>query len=96
MGSTSLRQFSNGLSRAKTKLIVIMSRRLVDHLPRDPDILRQSRLLKHFADGYLLRSMHYYSRRGVLNVEPVETFLSRHPARSTAAAPGFQISIQSS
>ncbi|MGN8094765.1 AAA domain-containing protein [Methylobacterium sp. 22177] len=51
----SLNRFNVIASRAKAKLIVIMSRRLVDHLPRDPQVLRASRLLKHFADGYLPR-----------------------------------------
>ncbi|WP_306226565.1 DEAD/DEAH box helicase [Bosea beijingensis] len=53
----SLNRFNVIASRAKAKLIVIMSRRLVDHLPRDPDVLRKSRLVKHYADGYLLRSV---------------------------------------
>ncbi len=49
----SLNRFNVIASRAKAKLIVIVSRRLVDHLPRDPLVLRRSRLLKHYADGYL-------------------------------------------
>ncbi|MFL5188862.1 MAG: DEAD/DEAH box helicase, partial [Microvirga sp.] len=53
----SLNRFNVIASRAKAKLIVIVSRRLVDHLPRDPEMLRQSRLLKHYADGYLLRAV---------------------------------------
>lgn len=53
----SLNRFNVIASRAKAKLIVIVSRRLVDHLPRDPKMLRQSRLLKHYADGYLLRTV---------------------------------------
>ncbi len=52
----SLNRFNVIASRAKAKLVVILSRRLVDHLPRDPKVLRQSRLLKHFADGFLGRS----------------------------------------
>lgn len=52
-----LNRFNVIASRAKAKLIVIMSRRLVDHLPRDPDVLRKSRLVKHYADGYLLRTV---------------------------------------
>jgi hypothetical protein len=43
-------------SRAKAKLIVIMSRRLVDHLPRDRQALEESRLLKHYATGFLRQS----------------------------------------
>jgi DNA replication ATP-dependent helicase Dna2 len=49
----SLNRFNVIASRAKTKLIVLMSRKLVDYLPRDPDTLRKSRLVKHFADGHL-------------------------------------------
>jgi DNA replication ATP-dependent helicase Dna2 len=35
---------------------VIMSRRLVDHLPRDRQALEESRLLKHYATGFLRQS----------------------------------------
>lgn len=40
-------------SRAKAKLVVIMSRRLADYLPRDLEALRSSRLLKHLVYGHL-------------------------------------------
>lgn len=33
-----------------------MSRSLVDHLPRDRRALDESRLLKHFVDGFLARA----------------------------------------
>ncbi len=49
----SLNRFNVIASRAKAKLVVLMSRKLVDYLPREPDTLRKSRLLKHYADGYL-------------------------------------------
>jgi hypothetical protein len=49
----SLNRFNVIASRAKAKLIVIMSRRLVDYLPCDPKALEESRLLKHYADGFL-------------------------------------------
>jgi len=52
----SLNRFNVIASRAKAKLVVLVSRQLVDHLPRDPKMLRQSRLLKHYADGYLTRT----------------------------------------
>jgi superfamily I DNA and/or RNA helicase len=45
----SLNRFNVIASRAKAKLIVIMSRRLVDHLPRDRQALAESRLLKHLS-----------------------------------------------
>ena len=48
----SLNRFNVIASRAKAKLIVIMSRRLVDHLPRDRQALEESRLLKHYATGF--------------------------------------------
>lgn len=40
-------------SRAKAKLVVIMSRRLADYLPRDLETLRGSWLLKHLVYGHL-------------------------------------------
>ncbi|OAS22536.1 bifunctional RecB family nuclease/DEAD/DEAH box helicase [Methylobacterium platani] len=49
----SLNRFNVVASRAKAKLVVILSRSLIDYLPRDPDTLRRSRLLKHYADGHL-------------------------------------------
>lgn len=49
----SLNRFNVVASRAKAKLVVILSRSLVDYLPRDPDTLHRSRLLKHYADGHL-------------------------------------------
>jgi superfamily I DNA and/or RNA helicase len=52
----SLNRFNVIASRAKAKLIVIMSRRLVDHLPRDRRALEESRLLKHYAGTFLCRS----------------------------------------
>lgn len=51
----SLNRFNVVASRAKAKLVVVLSRSLVDYLPRDPDTLRGSRLLKHYADGHLPR-----------------------------------------
>jgi superfamily I DNA and/or RNA helicase len=52
----SLNRFNVITSRAKAKLVVILSRRLVDHLPRDRRALEESRLLKHYADGFLRRA----------------------------------------
>ncbi|KNY20362.1 hypothetical protein AKJ13_23015 [Methylobacterium sp. ARG-1] len=49
----SLNRFNVVASRAKAKLVVILSRKLVDYLPRTPETLRESRLLKHYADGHL-------------------------------------------
>lgn len=48
-----LNRFNVIASRAKAKLVVIMSRNLADYLPRDLDALRSSRLLKHLVYGHL-------------------------------------------
>lgn len=53
----SLNRFNVVASRAQTKLIVIMSRKMADYLPRDLVALRQSRLLKHYVDGHLRTSV---------------------------------------
>ena len=58
----SLNRFNVIASRAKAKLIVIMSRRLVDHLPRDRRALEESRLLKHYAGAFLRRSQTIHIR----------------------------------
>ena len=52
----SLNRFNVITSRAKAKLIVIVSRHLVDYLPRDRQTLEESRLLKHYATGFLRQS----------------------------------------
>lgn len=49
----SLNRFNVAASRAQAKFIAIVSRQLVDHLPRDRRALEESRLLKHFVDGFL-------------------------------------------
>lgn len=48
----SLRRFNVMASRARAKLIVLVSREVVDHLAADLDVLRDSRLLKVFAENY--------------------------------------------
>ena len=45
----SLNRFNVIVSRAKCKMVVLVARRVVDHLPSDPAAMRQSRLLKSFA-----------------------------------------------
>lgn len=52
----SLNRFNVTASRAQAKFIAIVSRSLVDHLPRDRRALNESRLLKHFVDGFLART----------------------------------------
>ncbi|SIT58684.1 putative Superfamily I DNA and RNA helicases and helicase subunits-like protein [Mesorhizobium prunaredense] len=48
-----LNRFNVIVSRAKTKMIVVLSRRLADYLPRDIKALRDSRLLKDLVYGFL-------------------------------------------
>jgi DNA replication ATP-dependent helicase Dna2 len=48
----SLRRFNVMASRARAKLIVFVSREVVDHLAAELDVLRDSRLLKVFAESY--------------------------------------------
>lgn len=38
--------------------------------------------------------MHYYSPRGVLDIEPVETFLARHTADSVRRVGGPELKLQ--
>ncbi len=49
----SLNRFNVAASRAQAKFVAIVSRQLVDHLPRDRTALEESRLLKHYVDGFL-------------------------------------------
>lgn len=55
----SLNRFNVMSSRARAKLIVFVSQEVVSHLSRDIDVLRESRLLKVFAESYCnnLRTM---------------------------------------
>ena len=46
----SLNRFNVMASRARAKIIVLVSEELVQHLPTDLEVLRASRLLKSFAD----------------------------------------------
>ena len=52
----SLNRFNVTASRAQAKFIALISRPLVDYLPRDRRALEESRLLKHFVNGFLVRS----------------------------------------
>jgi hypothetical protein len=47
-----LNRFNVMASRARAKLLVFATRTVIDHLPGDLDTLRESRLLKSFADAY--------------------------------------------
>lgn len=46
-----LNRFNVIVSRAMAKLVVLMSRRMADHLPSDIEVLRSSHLLKRFVSG---------------------------------------------
>jgi DNA replication ATP-dependent helicase Dna2 len=48
----SLNRFNVMASRARAKLIVLVSRTVVDHLAREVEVLRESRLLKTFVETF--------------------------------------------
>jgi hypothetical protein len=48
----SLNRFNVMASRARAKLIVLLTRSLVDHLADDSDVLEESRLLKNYAESF--------------------------------------------
>jgi DNA replication ATP-dependent helicase Dna2 len=48
----SLNRFNVMASRARAKLIVFLTRSLVDHLADDKDVLEESRLLKNYAESF--------------------------------------------
>ena len=48
----SLNRFNVMASRARAKLIVLVSRSVVDHLAREVEVLRESRLLKMFVETF--------------------------------------------
>ncbi len=48
----SLNRFNVMASRARAKLVVLVSRQVVDHLSSDPDVLRDSSLLKSFTETF--------------------------------------------
>lgn len=52
----SLNRFNVIASRARAKLVVLVSQEVVDHLAHDIDVLRESRLLKHYAEGFCRNS----------------------------------------
>ena len=49
----SLNRFNVTVSRTRSKFVAVLSRSIVDYLPRDREMLAQSRLIKHFVDGHL-------------------------------------------
>jgi hypothetical protein len=54
--ASSLRDVSHPVEVAwRAKLIVFVTRPLLDHLSNDADVLDESRLLKRFAESYCVR-----------------------------------------
>lgn len=51
-----LNRFNVLTSRARAKLIVFITRSLLEHLSNDVDVLKESRLLKQFAEFYCVQS----------------------------------------
>jgi DNA replication ATP-dependent helicase Dna2 len=54
----SLNRYNIMASRARAKLIVLVSREVLDHLANDITILRKSRLLKLFTEAFCNQSRH--------------------------------------
>lgn len=52
----SLNRFNVMASRARAKLIVLVSRQVVDHLASEVEVLRQSKLLKVFVESFCNRA----------------------------------------
>lgn len=49
----SLNRFNVMASRPRAKLVVLASQEVINHLPGDLDVMRDSRLLKYFAETFL-------------------------------------------
>jgi hypothetical protein len=47
----SLNRFNVLVSRARAKLVVVMSREMIDHLPSEVEVIAQSALLKNYAEA---------------------------------------------
>ena len=58
----SLNRFNVMASRARAKLIVLVSQQVVDHLASDLDVLRESRLLKSFVETFCNVSAPVWTR----------------------------------
>ena len=48
----SLNRFNVIASRARAKLVLLVSQEVISHLARDTDVLRESRLLKQYAEMF--------------------------------------------
>ncbi len=52
----SLNRFNVMVSRSRAKLIVLVSQEIVNHLPRDMDVLKESALLKTYAETFCINA----------------------------------------
>ena len=71
----SLNRFNVMTSRARAKLITLVTQEVVNHLSGELDILRQSRLLKvyveSFCDNFRPMTLGYVTANGVLQVDGI-------------------------
>jgi superfamily I DNA and/or RNA helicase len=71
----SLNRFNVMTSRARAKLITLVTQEVVNHLSGELDVLRQSRLLKVFVESFCNNSrpmtLGYISANGILQVDGV-------------------------
>ena len=83
-----LNRFNVIVSRAQTKMIVMMSRTMADHLPKDYAILRGAKLVHRYVDGRLLEHVDDIAMEGLGMVEwlqrggglvPVDGFVDADP-----------------
>lgn len=70
-----LNRFNVLVSRAATKVVVFVTRSLLDHLANDQDVIRDSRLIKDFAETFCDKEMTlqlpYYDELGALQHKDV-------------------------
>tara|TARA_R110002073_G_scaffold8761_8_gene46912 strand:- start:4280 stop:4672 length:393 start_codon:yes stop_codon:yes gene_type:complete len=70
----SLNRFNVMASRARAKLIVLVSRQVVDHLANEVTVMRQSRLLKAFVEMFCNQSrpmiLAHHDENGALTQVP--------------------------
>ena len=71
----SLNRFNVMTSRARAKLITLVTQEVVNHLSGELDILRQSRLLKvyveSFCNNFRPMTLGYVTANGVLQVDGI-------------------------
>ena len=78
----SLNRFNVMASRARAKLIVLVSQQVVDHLASDIEVLRESRLLKSFVETFCnVSSVARFGWRQDGVDHPVDALVRVHTAR---------------